>query len=206
MLGGKVALPASLETAMEAPRKYAVVLTPEQRQRLEDLTHNGHAPAKKLLHARVLLLADQHHPDGRWHDVQIAAALGLHVNTVARVRKQFATAGEQPALDRKPRQAPPSPPKIDGRIEAHLVATCCSPPPDGRARWTLSLLVEDLTRRGFVTGVCRETVRRALKKTNCSLGGSSAGASPSATGRGSSPRWRMSSTSTRRPATTTATR
>ncbi len=149
---------------MEAPRKYAVVLTPEQRQRLEDLTHNGQGPAKKLLHARVLLMSDQHHPDGRWHDEQIAAALGLHVNTVARVRKLFATAGEQPALDRQPRPLPPVPPKLDGRIEAQLIATCCSPPPQGQARWTLSLLVEDLTRRGFVTSICRETVRRALKK------------------------------------------
>src|SRR5262249_50271393 len=132
--------------------------------------------------------------------------LGLHVNTVARVRKLFATAGAQPALDRKPRPAPPTPPKIDGRLEAQVIATCCAPPPDGQVRWTLSLLVEDLTRRGFVTSICREPVRRALKKTTCSLGGSSAGASPSATGRGSSPRWRTSSTFTRQPATTTVTR
>src|SRR5260370_17347048 len=164
-MGGKrPSLPPIPETAMEAPRKYAVVLTPEQRQRLEDLTHNGQGPAKKLLHARVLLMSDQHHPDGRWHDEQIAAALGLHVNTVARVRKLFATASEQPALDRQPRPLPPVPPKLDGRIEAQFIPTSCSPPPQAQPPWTFTLLLEDLTRRGFVTIICRDTVPRALKK------------------------------------------
>ena len=44
---------------MEAPRNYAVVLTPDQRQGLEDLSRNGLAPAKKLLHARIQLVSDQ---------------------------------------------------------------------------------------------------------------------------------------------------
>ncbi len=30
-------------------RKYAVVLTPEARQRLESITRNGRAPAKKMM-------------------------------------------------------------------------------------------------------------------------------------------------------------
>jgi hypothetical protein len=55
-----------------------------------------------------------------------------------------------------------------------------------------------------VTSVCVETVRRVLKKTNCSLGGSSAGASPRRTRPGSSPRWRRSSTRTRRRRRTTS--
>jgi hypothetical protein len=90
------------------------------------------------------------------------------------------------------------PPKIDGRVEAHLIALCCGPAPAGRARWTLRLLAGELRRRGLVTQVSAEAVRRALKKTSCSPGASSPGASRSATPPASSPRWRTSSTSTPR--------
>jgi hypothetical protein len=53
---------------MERVRKFKVYLPPEQRQRLEALTRSGQAAAKKLLHARILLMADEDHPDGRWPD------------------------------------------------------------------------------------------------------------------------------------------
>jgi hypothetical protein len=125
---------------MSLNRKYVVRLDPEQRERLTALTRTGSAPARKVTHARVLLLADIGHPDGHRTDACIADALGVHVNAAANVRKRFAPDGEAPALDRKPRATPPVPPKIDGRVEAHLVAVCCSTAPDGRARCTLELL------------------------------------------------------------------
>jgi transposase len=178
------------------PNQFPVRLTPEQRQRLGDIARNGHAPVKKVRHAQVLLLADRGRPGGHRTDPEIADALGMHVNTVARIRKRFVGEGEQPALGRKPRLTPPVPPKIDGRVEAHLIALCCGPAPDGRARWTLRLLAGELRRRGLVTQVSAEAVRQALKKTSCSPGASSPGASRSATPPASSPRWRTSSTST----------
>ena len=119
---------------MDGSNKFIVQLSAEARERLESITRNGSAPAKKILHARVLLMSDQHHASGRYHDHQIAAALGIHVNTVARIRKLFVQHGEQPAVDRKPRLTPPVPPKIDGKTEAMLVAVCCSKPPDGQTR------------------------------------------------------------------------
>ena len=184
--------------AVSIPNLYPVVLTDEQRERLTDITRNGHAPAKKIRHARVLLLSDGARPGGRLMRDQIADQLGMHVNTVDRIRKRFVTEGEAPALDRKPRVTPANPPKIDGRVEAHLVAICCSRAPDGRTYWTLRMLADELKARKLVTSVCVETVRKALKKTSCSPGGRSAGASRSGTGPGSSPRWRTSSTSTPR--------
>jgi hypothetical protein len=149
---------------MPAPSKHRVVLPPDVRAGLTALARNGSAPTKRIAHARVLLMADADHPDGRYHDREIARALGLHVNTVARVRKQFVTAGAAAAVDRKPRATPPVPPRLDGAAEAHLVAICCSPAPAGRCRWTLSLLAKELVGRKVVTAVGRETVRLALKK------------------------------------------
>jgi hypothetical protein len=161
---------------MDAPRKYVLRLSPDQRQRLIALTRSGSASARELAHARVLLLADAGHPDGQRSDEYIGTALGLHVNTVAKIRKRFVQEGEAPALDRKPREAPPVPPKIDGRVEAHLVAICCSKAPAGRTRWTLELLAGELTRRGLVSSISIETVRKTLKKASCSRGAGSAGA------------------------------
>jgi transposase len=185
---------------MDAPRKYVVTLTAAERERLTDLTRTGSAPARKILRARVLLLADAGHADGQRDDAYITRALGVHVNTVAGIRKRFVQEGESPALNRKPREHPPVAAKIDGRAEAHLVAICCGPAPAGRTRWTLSLLADELQRRKLVTTVCMETVRKTLKKTNCNPGGKIAGASRSGTRPASSHRWRTSSTSTRPPA------
>lgn len=190
--------------AVSTPNRYPVVLTAEQRERLTDLTRNGHAPAKKIRHAQVLLLSDGARPDGRCTRDQVAEQLGMHVNTVDRVRKRFVQGGEAPALNRKARVAPPNPPKIDGKVEAHLVALCCGKAPEGRTHWTLELLADELKARKLVTSVCVETVRRALKKTGCSPGGRRAGASRSRTGRGSWPRWKTSSTSTRNRTRTTS--
>jgi transposase len=176
--------------------KYVVDLNPQTREHLEQIVRNGSSPAKKIMHARVLLLSDEHHPAGRYHDHQIARILGLHINTVARIRKAFVLQGQQPALERKRREIGSIPPKLDGHGEAQLIAICCSNPPQGRARWTLSLLRKELVGRKIVTSICCETVRKTLKKTRCSRGGNNASASPSATVPGSSRRWNRCSIST----------
>jgi hypothetical protein len=171
--------------ARSTPNQYPVRLTDEQRERLGRLTRTGTAPVRKVRHARVLLLSDGDRPGGRLTREQIAGALGMHVNTVDRLRKRFVLEGEEPAVNGKPRAEPPVPAKIDGRAEAYLVVACCSGAPDGRARWTLRLLAGELTRRGLVTSVSIETVRKALKKMSCGRGGSSAGASRSGSRPGS---------------------
>ena len=173
-------------------RKYAVVLKAKTRQRLEAIVRNGRAPAKKIQHARILLMSDSDHPAGRYHDQEIATILGLHLNTVARIRTRFVLEGEGPALERKERMTPPVPPKLDGSAEAKLVAICCSDPPDGRTRWTLRLLQKEMVGRKMVTSICCETIRKTLKKTSCSLGGSNGSAFPNATRLGSSRRWSTS--------------
>jgi hypothetical protein len=165
---------------------------------LEELTRHGHAPVRKVRHAQVLLLSDRNRPDGRLTRTQIGDVLGMHVNTIDRIRRRFVLEGEAPALNRKVRATPPNPPKFDGRAEAQLVAICCSEPPAGRTRWTLKLLADELAERRIVTSVSAETVRKTLKKTNCSLGVSSAGAFRNAIKPASSRRWKASLICTRR--------
>jgi transposase len=171
-------------------------LSAEARQQLESITRNGCSSAKKILHARILLMADQDHPSGRYRDVQIAQALGVHKNTVATVRRIFVQSGEQTALQRKPRLTPPVPPKLDGDAEAALVAICCSAPPEGRTHWTMQLLADELVSRKIVVSISDETVRQRLKKTSCNPGRSSVSASRKKTPPVLSRTWKRSWTST----------
>lgn len=182
-------------------KKYVINLTPEQREQLTQITRNGNAPAKKISHARILLMSDQHHIEGRFPDQAIKKALGIHINTIARIRKRFILQGEQPALNRKPRTTPARESIFDGQKEAQLIAICCQEAPQGYARWSLSLLVSEAKKRGIVTQVCRETVRQTLKKMNYNLGAKNATASPKEIAHDSALKWKKSSKST--PARTT---
>jgi Homeodomain-like domain len=184
--------------AISIPNQYPVSLTPQQRERFAELTRKGRAATKKIRHAQILLLSDRNRPEGPLRRAAIAEVLGMHVNSVDRIRKRFVQEGEQPAVERKPRAEPPIQPILDGHGEAQLIAICCSAAPAGRTRWPMQLLADELISRRVVTQISAETVRRTLKKTSSSRGASSAGVFPNATGRGSSPRWRKFSTCTRR--------
>lgn len=74
------------------------------------------------------------------------------------------------ALDRKKQQTASRQSKLDGKAEAKLVATCCGPAPEGRARWTLRLLASKVVELGIVDGISPETIRQTLKKMKLSLG------------------------------------
>jgi transposase len=178
--------------------KMCVCLTPDQREQFEAISRRQSVPVSILRRARILLLADDGHPDGRRPDHEIAATVGLSERQIVRIRQRFVREGDA-ALERKPRPSVPG--KLDGVAEAHLVTLCCSPPPEGRDRWTLQLLCDELGRLRIVESVCRETVRKCLKKTRFSLGASSGSASRRRTGPGSLPVWRRSWTSTSNPTT-----
>lgn len=152
-------------------RSDKVLLNTEQRQRLEAISRNGYAPAKKILHAQVLLMCDEGEgATKKWTDEQISSVLNLHRNTVGRIRKRFLAQGEQPALNRSQRKSAPVRAKIDGHTEAQIIALCCSQPPAGQAHWSLRLLTKEIDKRNIITEISRETVRKVLKKTNYDRG------------------------------------
>src|SRR5262245_38043385 len=130
--------------ARSTPNQYLVFLTAEQRERLDAITRNGHAPAKKIRHAQIRLWSDGNREGGRLSSLEIAERLDMHDNTIDRIRKRFVLEGEEPALNRKVRETPAIAPKFDGHAEAHLIAICCGPAPEGRSRWTLSLLAGEM--------------------------------------------------------------
>jgi len=151
------------------PKQHVVALTAEQRRDLgARLTRNA-TTALEQRRARILLQADAGAGGPRLTDREVAAAVGVDPRTVARVRALFAAEGLGVALRGRPRRAQ-TPPKLDGAAEARLVALACSPPPAGRARWTLRLLAGRAVELEIVAGIAPETVRKALKKTSSSRG------------------------------------
>ena len=150
--------------------RYKVTLTVEERQQLEKLVSSGKGAARKLTHARILLLADEgEHGPGR-SNVAIVEALGVGERTVERVRKRFVTASLAAALHPRPQPRRPDKVKIQGPVEEQLIQLACSDPPPGRCRWTLQLLADRLVTLNCLEGVSHETVRQALKKTTSSRG------------------------------------
>jgi len=148
---------------------YHVRLFGEERGYLEELVRVGKAAARTLMHARILLKADKG-PDGpAWNDDQIIDALEVSRSTVERVRTRCVEEGPDTAL--RPRPSPtPQLRKLDGAQDARLSALACSPPPEGRKRWTLRLLADKVVELEIVDAVSYETVRRTLKKTISSPG------------------------------------
>ena len=75
---------------MPRRKKNPVSLSGDDRGTLlESLIAHGHAPARELTHARILLKADEGEdaPDeASWSDVKIADALEISRSTVLRVR------------------------------------------------------------------------------------------------------------------------
>jgi hypothetical protein len=156
--------------------KYRVTLTEEERAELQQMVSSGTAAARKLTHARILLLADDSLREGR-PDEHIVASLGTSLRTVSRVRQQLVTAGMDFALLRRRQPPRPDKVKIKGDVEQRLVGLACSDPPQGRCHWTLQMLADELVVLGLVGRVGIETVRKALKKTISSRGSSRAGVS-----------------------------
>jgi transposase len=150
-------------------KRWLVDLSEAERAELEALTRRGKAPARKIAHARVLLLAAEGLTDG-----EIAAATGRSRSLVERTRKRFVLSGFEAALWDKPR--PGGVPKLDERGRATLIALACANPPHGRTCWTMQLLANELVIRQVVPSISDETVRRELKKTASSRGSRSTGA------------------------------
>ena len=146
-------------------KKYVVTLTDDERELLARMVSSGKAAARKLMHARVLLKADVCPGGPGWKDEQISQGLEIGTATVERIRRQFVEEGLESALTRR-RPNRQYDRRLDGGREAHLIAVACSPAPQGRVRWTMQLLADRMVALGHVEQLSRETVRRAMKKTN----------------------------------------
>jgi transposase len=150
-------------------KQHHIHLTPAQRAEAQAVLARGSAAALTARHARILLEADAAVRRRVRTDAQVASVCGVSARTVARVRERFASDGFAVALHGRPH--PGATPKLSADQEARLIALACSPPPDGRVRWSVRLLAERVVELEAMPPIGRETVRTTLKKTASSRGG-----------------------------------
>lgn len=135
--------------------RYRVTLSAEERSQLDELRAGSKTAARILKRAQVLLAAG----DG-CSDESIAGLVGIGTSTVYRTKQRFVEEGLESALRDQTRPKPER--KLAAHEEALLVATACSNPPAGRARWTLQLLADEMVRLTDHDTLSDETVRRRL--------------------------------------------
>ena len=124
---------------------------------LTNFIKKGKKNARSLTRARILLLANQ----GKG-DTEIAKTLDVGRSTAFRIRNRYLEEGLQSALVDKPRTGQPE--KYSEKQKAEIIAQACTQPPEGRKRWSLVLLCEELRKKeGFKT-INRETIRLILNK------------------------------------------
>ncbi len=151
---------------MGRKKQYVVCLTEKERNYLADLLTGGTQKVRKTKRIQILLKANDN-----WTDQQIADALNVGRATSERTRKQYAEHGLETAINGKePNRVYER--KMDGELEARLIALTNSKPPEGREQWALRLLADKLVALEEVPyeSISHETIRRTLKKTNLSLG------------------------------------
>ncbi len=99
---------------------------------------------------------------------EIANMMLTSIGTISNVKRRYLNGGLEHGLYDRPR--PGAKPKIDGEVEAHLIALVCSDPPEGQVRWTLRLLADKLVELELVETISHVAIGDTLKKTNLSLG------------------------------------
>jgi len=169
--------------------EYPVILTEKERKHLRKNTSAGKWGVRAVKRAQIILKADT--SEGRAvEEEQIASEVGCSLSTVHNIKLRFAKGERLKALKDKPRSGRPK--LIDGEVEAHIVATACSSPPEGRVRWTLQLIADKVVALTEVESCSHSSVARTLKKTNLSLGSKKSGKFPEDQKKTSSGEWKPS--------------
>jgi transposase len=137
--------------------RYRVELSQPERETLTALLHGGRHPVRRVKRAQILLAAD-----AGISDDAMATSIGVGGSTVYRTKRRFVEGNLEHALSEGVR--PGASRKLTGKEEALLIATACTRPPEGRKRWTLALLADQMVRLTGHEDLSRETVRRRLEE------------------------------------------
>ncbi len=162
---------------MARPRQHIITFTEEEVKALKRQLKSTKTNQTIRGRIQILLLLDAAHNNVTLPYETIAKKSGTSLSSVRKVVKEFSEGGLDLAL--KIKRNPKSDTarlKADGRREAEIIRIACGPAPEGRARWTLRLLA-DRCRVELDEPLSKDTIRRALKKTNFTLTGTPTGVS-----------------------------
>jgi len=149
-------------------KKYYVALNDGERDELKTLIQHGKTQGYRIRHAQILLKLDEIPENREWTIVKIGEAYRANPATITGIAKRFVEEGLQAALGRKEQVNRHR--KVDGKVEAHMIAIACSQAPEGRDRWTLQMIADELVRLEIVESISDTAVHNTLKKTSLSHG------------------------------------
>ena len=155
--------------------KYWVRLTETERKDLTKLIQKG-GKGYRIKHAQILLKLDQNIVNVGWTYERIKESFGVSNGMIAGVAKRFVMEGMEAALGRKKHDNYRR--KITGEVEAQICVIACSAPPEGKTRWTMQMIADELVRLEIVDSISDSAVCEAMKKTRLSHGKQSNGAFP----------------------------
>ncbi len=157
-------------------KKYVISLTDDEVRRLKSVLRKKTTTRTLKCRCQILLDLDEAHGKQLTQE-QCAKVNGVCRATVYNVIKYYVDGGIENVLSRERSiNSDNARRKLDGRAEAKLIEIACGPVPEGHARWTLRLL-EDKAKIELDVPVSKDTIGRALKKTNCDLTKTTTGAS-----------------------------
>lgn len=147
-----------------------VYLTEEERVAIEKFAKNGTHNSHLIVRANILLVLDRTGKKDHMRIKRTAEEHGVSRQTVYNIIEDYHNSKDiTEFLSRKVRETPPTPSKVDGEVEAHIIALACSEAPEGYARWTVRLLADKAVELDFVDSISPATIHRLLKKRNISL-------------------------------------
>lgn len=147
--------------------KYRVNLNATERETLKGMVSRGKRRATTIQKAQVLLASDE--TVERQSESALSHAYHLSVKSVERIRRQFCERG-MGIFETQPRKIR-SDKKIDGTVEAHILAVSCSEPPAGQSHWKLQSIADKVVELGVIEHICATSVGTVLKKTRSNPGG-----------------------------------
>lgn len=149
--------------------RYRIHLTGEEVSELQTIIKKGSHTAQSFKVAYILLNCDEGEYSDKATTEEIKKILKVSDRTIERTKKRFVEEGLDAVLERRPTTREYDR-KIDGDLEAHLVALCCSDPPEGHSKWSLRLLAEKMVELEYVDSISHVSVGEILKKMDLSPG------------------------------------
>lgn len=161
---------------MARPKTYNISLSDPDVKKLKSIIRNKSTSKTLRNRCQILLDLDEAHGKVLTHE-QCSKSNGISLSTVQNTVKLYTTEGLDGVCTLKRNvNSDNARRKLDGRAEARLIEIACGTVPEGNTRWTLRLL-EKQAKIILDTPVSKDTIGRALKKTNCGLTKTTTGAS-----------------------------
>lgn len=148
---------------MARTRSYVIALSKKERKTIQHFQKKT-SSVNARTRCAILLQADENRHPGRSYS-EVASASGACVQTVICTLKEFLSEGFTKMIT--PNRNPASDTarlKVTGDVEAKVIAAACGAAPDGHARWTLTLLQNQMMAVLEDIPLSRATIGRTLSK------------------------------------------